>query len=182
MPPLVAASEYLYLGVFLFALAKSRTQKERALVLFVGISVLVHQVEEVYRALGLNNWFLDYAYPLPQFILCAYALGVPFKQIVGVGAMLLVGALAMILRGPLELPETVIQAMGGAWIAAAAYQSEDRLVGASMGLYWGLTLPIVMVTPLMYHPPWETLAVGIQAIHGIRIAALLVLVAWFTRR
>lgn len=188
MPLLMVVSTWVYVAAFglgvLILLGHRSTPPVRyaqigAVVLFLGISVWATAVQ--YQFHGTNNWFVEYAYPLPQFVLCGFALGLSVRELADIGSLLLIGTVALLLRGPVTVPETIIQAMGGAWIAwrSIEQKGKDRSLRLGLVLYWGATLPIVMALPFVFHPPWIMLSLWIQLLHGVRIVALVVLVAWF---
>lgn len=184
MPLVMTVSTWVYvfafgLGVLILLSAPKRHAQVGAVVLFLGISVLATAVQYAFQATGTNNWFVEYAYPLPQFVLCGFALGLSVRELAYVGSLLLIGTVALLIRGPVTVPETVIQAMGGAWIAWRSIERRgDTSLRLGLVLYWGLTLPLVMALPFVFHPPWIMLSLWIQLLHGVRIVALVVLVVW----
>lgn len=193
MPLLMVVSTWVYVVAFglgvvillghrLASTTPARYAQIGAVVLFLGISVLATAVQYQFQATGTNNWFVEYAYPLPQFVLCGFALGLSVRELANIGSLLLIGTVALLLRGPVTVPETVIQAMGGAWITWRSMEQmrsgKDSGLRLGLALYWGATLPVVMALPFVFHSPWTILALWIQLLHSMRIIALVVLVVW----
>lgn len=173
-----------YVAAFLFGvvlLVRYRPgPRYGAIVLFLWISVLAATVQYLFR--GTNTWFVEYVYPLPQFILCAAALGHPVRRVTDMSYLLLLGTIAVLIRGPITVPETVVQTIGGAWVARVAYRApsdgpHNALRWALMG-YWGLTLPLIMGMPAAHGSPWTILPVWLQVLFVLRIGALFVIAYW----
>lgn len=122
---------------------------------------------------GLNNHWLGYVgYPVQFGLLVGVcAIHRPWRVVL-VSALLVVG-LAGAIRGPLNQPEIMVRAAGGAWVSFLVWRSVPmRRWRLALWCYAGLTIPAVLLMGDPTDPRYLTAWTAYQSLRLMGLALM----------